>query len=74
MNTKKKEKLIPHIPLKFEDAISAALQTKPEKKCSMCNGTRWVPIGGRAKIVNEQLQYTKGEPCPKCVKKKKPTK
>ncbi|MCU1286782.1 MAG: hypothetical protein JWO13_3132 [Acidobacteriales bacterium] len=29
---KKSEKLIPHIPLKFEDAISAALQTKPEKK------------------------------------------
>jgi hypothetical protein len=27
-----KEKLAPHIPLKFEDAISAALQTKPEKK------------------------------------------
>jgi hypothetical protein len=32
VTTNNQEKLLPHIPLKFEDAISAALQTKPEKK------------------------------------------
>jgi hypothetical protein len=26
------EKPIPHIPIKFEDAVKAALETKPEKK------------------------------------------
>lgn len=26
------EKPVPHIPLKFEDAVKAALETKPESK------------------------------------------
>lgn len=36
MNNKKQrttnEKPIPHIPLKFKDAIAAALETPPERK------------------------------------------
>ncbi len=31
-NKKTNEKPIPHIPIKFEDAVKAALETKPEKK------------------------------------------
>ncbi|HLH08944.1 MAG TPA: hypothetical protein VKW78_17015 [Terriglobales bacterium] len=27
-----KKKPVPHIPLKFEDAVTAALETKPEPK------------------------------------------
>lgn len=31
-NKKTNEKPVPHIPLKFEDAIAAALETPPERK------------------------------------------
>jgi hypothetical protein len=50
MDTKKQrttnEKPVPHIPLKFEDAIAAALETPPERKKKEPKKTRSrAPIG-----------------------------
>lgn len=57
---------IPHIPLKFEDAVKEFLKVKPSQKCPDCEGTGKVPTRGRLKVAGKKIRYAKGERCPTC--------